>query len=203
MGCGKSSVGRRLAAMLGCDFADLDELIAARAGRSIPEIFAAEGEEAFRARELDALSSVLSPGRADLPDEVPGRSDVAAWASSHQSPVPAGDLVLSLGGGTPVRPEARRLLRESGATCIYLRAQAGTLRNRLSGEGIKARPMLTQRPLEELLAERESIYQELADIVLDTDDLSTHEVAQFLAAELSSRASSHNVSPSLLTSPLP
>ena len=60
MGCGKSSVGRRLSQLLCCPFMDLDQVIEERAGRSIPEIFASEGEEAFRSMELDALRNIVS-----------------------------------------------------------------------------------------------------------------------------------------------
>ena len=55
MGCGKSSTGRELAERLGARFIDLDDEIAARTGRSIPEIFREGGEPAFRAAELQAL----------------------------------------------------------------------------------------------------------------------------------------------------
>ena len=60
MGCGKSSVGRKLSELLCCPFMDLDELIVAEAGKSIPEIFALIGEKGFREMELYMLSSILS-----------------------------------------------------------------------------------------------------------------------------------------------
>ena len=59
MGCGKSSVGRELSQLLCCPFMDLDQVIEERAGRSIPEIFAIEGEEAFRAMELGTLKEIV------------------------------------------------------------------------------------------------------------------------------------------------
>ena len=59
MGCGKSSVGRELSQLLCCPFMDLDQVIEERAGRSIPEIFASEGEAAFRSIELDALKEIV------------------------------------------------------------------------------------------------------------------------------------------------
>ena len=59
MGCGKSSVGRRLSELLCCPFMDLDDVIAEAAGRSIPEIFASDGEAAFRRMELEVLCSLL------------------------------------------------------------------------------------------------------------------------------------------------
>ena len=60
MGCGKSSVGRKLSQLLCCPFMDLDEMIEDEAGKSIPEIFAEVGERGFRQMELRVLSSVLS-----------------------------------------------------------------------------------------------------------------------------------------------
>ena len=59
MGCGKSSVGRRLSQLLCCRFMDLDSVIEEREGRSIPEIFASDGEAAFRNIEKTVLSDVL------------------------------------------------------------------------------------------------------------------------------------------------
>ena len=60
MGCGKSSVGRRLSALLCWSYADLDAVIEGKAGCSIPEIFASDGEAAFRQMELDALKDLVS-----------------------------------------------------------------------------------------------------------------------------------------------
>ena len=60
MGCGKSSVGRRLSQLLCCPFMDLDDVIVESAGRSIPEIFASEGEAGFRRMELETLKEILS-----------------------------------------------------------------------------------------------------------------------------------------------
>ena len=62
MGCGKSSVGRRLSELLCCPFMDLDDVIVESAGRSIPEIFATEGDKAFRKMELEALKTIAGEG---------------------------------------------------------------------------------------------------------------------------------------------
>ena len=62
MGCGKSSVGRRLSQLLCCPFIDLDDVIEEREGRTIAEIFAAEGEAGFREIELESLLTVVEGG---------------------------------------------------------------------------------------------------------------------------------------------
>ena len=68
MGCGKSSVGRELSELLCCPFMDLDDAIVESAGRSIPEIFATEGEPAFRQMELEALKEMVPKySRGPLP----------------------------------------------------------------------------------------------------------------------------------------
>ena len=74
MGCGKSSVGRRLSELLCCRFMDLDSVIEAREGRSIPEIFASDGEAAFRNIEKTVLSYIISANTERL---------IAPLAPSH------------------------------------------------------------------------------------------------------------------------
>ena len=81
MGCGKSSVGRRLSQLLCCPFMDLDQVIEESEGRSIPEIFASEGEGAFRSMELDALRNIVSGWeefpKQSLPSQAMGPSPYA------------------------------------------------------------------------------------------------------------------------------
>lgn len=93
-GAGKSTTGRRLAAALGRPFVDLDEELVRRAGRSIPDIFAQQGEGAFRALETAVLA------------------DVARGSG----------LVIAAGGGVVTRPENRFYLRQNSRV-IYLRRQ--------------------------------------------------------------------------------
>ena len=87
MGCGKSSVGRELSRLLCCPFMDLDDVIEEKSGRTIPEIFAAGGEIAFRQMELATLQSIVE----QLPEET---------------------VVLALGGGTVITPECAELVHE-------------------------------------------------------------------------------------------
>ena len=105
MGSGKTTVGRILSDALGCPFIDLDEVIARKAGRSIPAIFEADGEAAFRRLEKKALEeAILKYGESTA--------------------------VLALGGGTVTVPGAVNLLQEK-TLCIYLKASLETLQARL------------------------------------------------------------------------
>ena len=170
MGCGKSSVGRKLSQLLCCPFMDLDSVIEDRTGRSIPEIFANEGEAAFRQMELETLQNILREvGRQSAPPAPshfvgPGRSccrrllaakvhwticpvahDPYAGVRECQFRTSASQpistqIVLSLGGGTVMTPECAELVREN-TTCIYLRASVDTLASRLASEA-EGRPLL-------------------------------------------------------------
>ena len=149
MGSGKTTVGKVLADFLGCPFLDLDDLVVKKAGKSIPDIFAEDGEPAFRQLEAQVL-----------------RKTVEKYAE--------GTAVLALGGGAVMTPASAALLH--GKTdCIYLRATLETLLNRLEGE-TAGRP-LADGALAARLAEREPVYEETAHVTVDTDGLSPEEVA--------------------------
>ena len=149
MGSGKTTVGKVLADFLGCPFMDLDDLVVKKAGKSIPDIFAQDGEPAFRELEAQVL-----------------RKTVAKYAESA--------AVLALGGGAVLAPASAALLREK-TVCIYLRANLETLLARLEGE-TAGRP-LADASLADRLASREPIYEETAHVIIDTDGLSPDEVA--------------------------
>ena len=168
MGCGKSSVGRRLSQLLCCPFMDLDDVIIESAGRSIPEIFTSEGEEGFRRMELETLKEILSTSEprqcAPLaPSHCVGPSPYAGvrrcqFRTSALTPIENLDchpeapschpeqsegsinLVLALGGGTVMTPECAEIVKEQ-TFCIYLKASIETLMEHLSGEA-DGRPML-------------------------------------------------------------
>ena len=106
MGAGKSTVGRLLAERLGMGFLDTDELIAERAGLSIPEIFSRLGEARFREWEREVVGEVCRRR----------------------------GLVVALGGGAPMDDRNWRLLRGTGVT-VYLRETPETLAARLAGDG--------------------------------------------------------------------
>ncbi|MBR1706966.1 MAG: shikimate kinase [Bacteroidales bacterium] len=149
MGSGKTTVGRIVADALGCPFVDLDEVIVKKAGRSIPDLFATEGEAGFRTREWQALQETV-------------RKDGEATA------------VLSLGGGTIIRPEAARLLQEK-ALCIYLRATWETLQERLQDPS-GGRPLAGEGAAD-LYRQRLPLYESAAHLTLDTDGLAPEEIA--------------------------
>jgi len=117
MGAGKTTVGRLLAAGLRVPFLDSDHVIEARAGRSIPEIFTADGEPAFRALEHEVIAGLL-----DGPD-----------------------VVLALGGGAAEHEETRKLL--AVVPVVFLRVSYDEAMARVAGDGNRpmlARPDITE-----------------------------------------------------------
>ena len=149
MGSGKSTVGAIVADALGCPFLDLDDLIVKKAGKSIPDIFAQDGEPAFRQLEATLL-----------------RQTVNKYAENT--------IVLSLGGGTLTTPSSASLVHDK-TVCIYLRASLETLQQRLEGQ-TAGRP-LADDAFATRLALREPIYEETAHVIIDTDGLAPDEVA--------------------------
>jgi len=153
MGSGKSTVGRVLAQKLRRDFVDLDEVISREAGMSISEIFRKKGKSAFREIE----------------------SGIAARYTG-------GKWVVALGGGTLLDPVTKNLLIDSG-TVIYLRADPGTLAERLREE-TGHRPLLAgdgslEERITSLLESRTETYSGIGWIV-DTDDLTEEQVAALI-----------------------
>lgn len=160
MGCGKSTVGRRLSKVLSCPFIDLDDYIEEAEGRSITDIFAEEGENGFRLIECRCLEAIL-------------RQD-------HDK------LVLALGGGAVTFPASAELIRKH-STCVYLQASKETLLKHLQGRS--GRPLLqTGDPLEKridtLMAARKSIYEAAADVTVTTDKLTPISTARLIVKEL-------------------
>jgi len=163
MGTGKSAVGRVLARRLGWRHLDTDAEIERQAGRTIPEIFTAEGEAAFRAREAALLDSLAPPllGAGGLGSD--------------------GGLILSTGGGTPLRPENAALLKRIG-TVVWLHVAPDAILARVR-RSLHERPLLAahqEDPLDciqSLLADRAPRYAALADYTLDTSDCADSEEA--------------------------
>lgn len=151
MGSGKSSTGVALSYRLQRTVLDTDKLIERQEGRSISEIFRKEGEAYFRERET-ALLRELKKEKA-----------------KH---------IFSTGGGMPLREENRALLSELG-TVVYLSVSPETVYERLKGD--TTRPLLQgDNPLQKiktLLAEREELYRQAADMVIRSDGKNTTQVA--------------------------
>lgn len=143
-GCGKTTVGRALAQVLGFGFSDTDLVLLQSTGQSVAQIVEAEGWAGFRARESDVLHQV-------------------AGAGGHQ--------VIATGGGIVLSQANRQFMRASG-TVIYLHAGATVLAHRLAAfPQADQRPSLTGKPITEEIAEilqaREILYREAAHHVLD------------------------------------
>jgi shikimate kinase len=143
MGCGKSSVGRRLASRLGLGFVDADEEIERVAAKSIVEIFADHGEAYFRDCERRVIARLLS----------------------------SGPQVLATGGGAFINPETRANIRERGVS-IWLRADLPVLMRRVSKRDTRpllksGDPEATMR---DLMAKRYPIYAD-ADIIIESRDV--------------------------------
>ncbi len=157
MGAGKTTIGRQLAEALGMDFVDSDQAIEARTGATIPWIFDVEGEAGFRKREKAMI------------DELTRRQNV----------------VLATGGGAVLDPENRRHLQSRG-TVIYLHADIDQLLERTRKD--RNRPLLqTDDPrarLEALMAERDPLYREVADIILETGQRGVRHAVQALLKRL-------------------
>ena len=154
MGSGKTRVGRQLATRLGLGFVDSDEQIERRYGRTVREIFEADGEAAFRKLEAEALAEAVGSTQ---------RSVIAA----------AGGVVLDAGN--------REVLKRAG-TVVWLRARPDVLATRVRDDD--HRPLLGDDALgvlRRLDAERTPLYEQVANAVLDVGDLSPDEAATRIA----------------------
>lgn len=147
MGSGKTTVGRRLAAKLDRPFVDADEALEERAGRPIADIFADDGEDAFRDLETKVLAELLE--REDAP-------------------------VIASGGGVVVREANRELLTDTpDVLVVWLNAAPAFLASRVAQKEQKVhRPLLAgdegpREVLQRLHAERAPLYDEVADLEVD------------------------------------
>ncbi len=157
MGAGKSTVGKQLAKSLGRDFFDSDKEIERRTGVSISWIFEMEGEAGFRAREQKVIEELT-----DMKN-----------------------IVLATGGGAILSADNRRALRSRGYV-VYLSASVDQLLRRTSKD--KNRPLLQtgepKKQIAELLAFRDPLYKDVADVELRTGDQSIQYVVSSLIKKL-------------------
>lgn len=158
---GKTTLAQLLAGKLGWEWIDADVEVERRAGKSIARIFAEDGEPAFR--DLEAT--------------------VTAELCQRKN------LVLAAGGGSPLRADTRRAMRERSRV-VWLTALPETIHARMSGDATTAgrRPNLTDKnALDEivhLLQKRESVYHEAAHIQVDTEAKSPAQIADEILVAL-------------------
>jgi shikimate kinase len=148
MGCGKTSVGTRLAEKLQYQFCDTDQVIEKTSNRTISNIFANEGEEYFRQLETDTIKGFIKTMEK---------------------------TVLSVGGGLPIREGNAEILQEIGQV-IYLKTSFDLIQRRLSGDS--SRPLFQGdgSKVEKLYQFRTPKYENAADITILTDGKSLDEI---------------------------
>ncbi|WP_173171174.1 MULTISPECIES: shikimate kinase AroK [Pseudomonas] len=157
MGAGKSTIGRLLAKELRLPFKDSDKEIEQRTGADIPWIFDVEGEQGFRDREQSMLQELCL----------------------------ADGVVVATGGGAVLRPANREALR-GGGRVVYLHTSVEQQIDRTSRD--RNRPLLRTadpgRVLRDLMAIRDPLYREIADIIIETDERPPRLVVQEILERL-------------------
>lgn len=152
MGVGKTTVGRIASNRLGRALIDSDQVIEQRTGRTVRDIFEAEGEQAFRALETQVLLEALG--------------------SLEPS-------VIVAAGGVVLDPANRRAINAADARVVWLVAETATLAERVERGG--HRPLLdgdTTATLQRMWEERQPLYRDVADAVVSVDNRSPHEVVE-------------------------
>ena len=151
MGAGKSSVGRRLAHKLGRELLDSDEMVEKRTGRTVREIWATDGEPAFRAVESEVLRDAIA---SDVPS------------------------IIAAAGGVVLSAENRAMLQGAGVHVVWLLADVDLLLDRVKA-GMH-RPLLDDDPegtLRTMYEQRGDLYQEVADAIVSVDNRTINDVA--------------------------
>lgn len=165
MGCGKSTVGVRLAQALQQTFLDTDSYIEDRQNTDITRLFAEKGEDFFRDLETACLKELLGEKQ---------------------------ERVIATGGGIVIRPENRVLLKQLG-TVIFLKVSPQTVYERLMHD--RTRPLLQgENPLakiEKLLEDRSGYYEEAAQFVIEADNKSVQELTEEIKEMIEKRGWRH------------
>nr|WP_302426463.1 shikimate kinase [Limosilactobacillus mucosae] len=157
MGSGKTTISRMLGKMLNTSVTDLDDEIVRRAGMTIPDIFAQNGEEYFRQLEHDTLADII-------------KSDQG---------------ILATGGGTPMRPDNLTILKDTSTPVVLLKASAMETLRRIGGDS--GRPLaksLDEKGIANLQAQRQVNYDACADLTIKTDGLSPAAIAEEIVSFL-------------------
>jgi shikimate kinase len=147
MGSGKSTIGRAYAERIGRPFFDTDQMVESKTKRAVREIFANDGEPAFRVLETQVLVDAL------------------------QRPTPS---VIAAAGGAVLAAENRAAMQAS-ARVVWLRATPATLAQRVGNRASRNhRPLIDENPLAritQLVHDRQELYTETADVIIDVDQL--------------------------------
>lgn len=173
-GAGKTTTGQSLAARLGCEFVDVDQLIESQEGRTIPEIFLQQGEEFFRSREQEMTLTALD----DTVETQPGDASARSARDSDAT------RVVALGGGGPLDEAIATRLDQ--VYTVWLSVSARTAASRV-GLNDTTRPLLlgnVHSQLVRMMAQRRPAYQRPADLVVETDELSVDEVVNVIVQAL-------------------
>jgi|TARA_B100001059_G_scaffold234770_1_gene278182 shikimate kinase len=153
MGSGKTSIGKKLSKMMKFNFIDTDHLIEEKTGVDIPTIFEHEGESGFRKRENKILE------------------DISNIENS----------VLGTGGGIIILEENRKIIKNMGFI-VYLTASIKELVYRTEQD--RNRPLIkdgdTKKKIEEILKEREKIYENISNIKISTDNYDTVKLSKII-----------------------
>lgn len=159
MGCGKSTVGRRLSYRLKKPYVDTDILIETKAKKTVSDIFAEYGEEAFRQMETECIKSMFDYKQ---------------------------DYVIAVGGGLPMREVNRELINKLG-TVIYLRAKPETIYERVKND--TKRPLLQgedpKGKIRSMLIQRGPVYADAAQVCIDVDGKTFQEILDEIEEALS------------------
>ncbi len=144
MGCGKTSLGKKLSYKERIALLDTDKMIEQKQGMTVTEIFDEKGEGAFRIMETECLKEIMKYSER---------------------------YVISVGGGLPMKEENRKLLKELG-TVVYLRARPDTIYGRLKND--TSRPLLRgddpKGKIEDMIGQRGPVYELAADCIIDVDE---------------------------------
>lgn len=155
-GAGKSTVGKALSVKLNLEFLDTDTLIQDSTGKTITDIFVVDGEEAFRAIELEVLADVLK----------------------------SENTVISLGGGAPISEKAQKLITDSQSLVIFLDVSLATAAPRVGFN--RDRPLLLGNPRAQWQAlsdKRRPIYERLADVAIKVDEMDVDAIVTAIVKE--------------------
>jgi shikimate kinase len=159
-GCGKTTIGKKLADRMWQKFIDTDQMVSAAAGKSIREIFEQHGEAHFRELETEALARALAME----------------------------DHVIAVGGGAVLKPRNRELFLASSTKRVYLKCDPETLLKRILAdpESLYTRPALTDHAgsIEEVtthLAEREPLYRQVKTAEVEVSNLTPQEAVVYIA----------------------